>query len=119
MNNRDSLSNEFHAELIQRFLNELDSTARRALGDAKITISFGGGDQETVELAEKYPILLSPAVLILHIQAEPEAYFWALSFLIDTFIEASGRAGLEHFSMCMTPIVGVVFYCEPNDQSTS
>ncbi len=119
MNNGDGLSKEFHDELIRRFLNELDSTARRALGDAKITISFGGGDQETVELAEKYPILLSPAVPVLHIQAEPEAYFWALSLLIDTFIKAAGRAGLDRFSMCMTSIVGVVFSCNQNDQSTS
>jgi hypothetical protein len=104
---------EFHAKLIQRFLNKLDSTARLSLGDAKIKISLGEGDQKTVELAEKYPILLSPAVPVLHIQAEPDAYFYALSLAIDKFIEAAGRAGLDRFSMCTTDIVGTVFYCKP------
>jgi hypothetical protein len=104
---------EFHAELIHRFLNELDSTHRLALRDAIITISFGEGDQETVELAEKYPLILSPAALVLHVQAEREAYFYALSLLIDKFIEAAGRAGLERFSMCQTNIIGTVFSCKP------
>ncbi len=112
-NGGDGLSDEFHAELIRRFLSELDSTYRLALRDARITISFGEGDQETVELAEKYPLILSPAALVLHVQAEPEAYFYALSLLIDKFIEAAGRAGLERFSMCQTDIVGVVFHCKP------
>jgi hypothetical protein len=104
---------QFHAELIQRFLNELDSNHRLALGNSKIKVCFGSGDQKTVELAEKYPsFLLSPAVPILHIQAEPEAYFYALSLLIDKFIEAAGRVGFDHFSMCTTPIVGLTFDCK-------
>jgi hypothetical protein len=106
---------EFHTELIRRFLNELDSTYCLALSDAKITISFASGDEKTVELAEKYPLVLSPAVLVLHVQAEPEAYFYALSLLIDTFIQAAGRAGLDRFSMCVTNIVGVVFSCKEDD----
>ncbi len=89
---------EFHAELIRRFLNELDSTYRLALSDAKITISFLEGDQETVELAEKYPLLLSPAVVVLHIQAEPEA---------------AGRVKFDNFSMCRTNLIGTVFHCKP------
>jgi hypothetical protein len=50
MNNGDGLIKELHDESIQRFLNELDYPARKALADAKISISFGEGDQETVEL---------------------------------------------------------------------
>jgi hypothetical protein len=99
--------------LIQRFLSELDSTYRLALGDAKIKVSFASGDEKTVELAEKYPLLLSPAVPVLHIQAQPEAYFYALSLLIDKFIEAAGRTGLERLSMCQTDLIGVVFHCKP------
>jgi hypothetical protein len=106
---------QFHAELIHRFLNELDSSYRLALGDAKIKVSFASGDEKTVELAEKYPLVLSPAVLVLHIQAEPAAYFYALSLLIDKFIEAAGRVGFDNFSMCMTNLIGSVFDCKPND----
>jgi hypothetical protein len=103
---------QFHAELIRRFLDELDMTARLALSDAKITISFGEGDHKTIELAEKYPMILSPAVPVLHIQAEPDAYFYALELSIGKFIEAAGRAGLDCFSMCTTPLVGIVFSCK-------
>ena len=105
---------EFHAELIRRFLNELDSSHRLALGDAKIHVSFASGDEKTVELAQKYP-LVSPAVLVLHLQAEPEAYFYALSLLVDTFIQAAARAGFDNFSMCRTNLIGSVFHCKPND----
>jgi hypothetical protein len=103
---------QFHAELIRRFLNELDTMSRLALSDAKITIFFGEGDHKTVELAEKYPMILSPAVPVLHIQAEPDAYFHPLSLSIGKFIEAAGRVGLERFSMCTTDIVGAVFSCK-------
>ncbi len=91
---------QFHAELIHRFLNELDSSYRLALGDAKIHVSFASGDEKTVELAEKYPLVLSPAVLVLHIQAEPEA---------------AGRVKFDNFSMCRTNLIGSVFHCKPND----
>jgi hypothetical protein len=104
---------QFHAELIQRFLNELDSNHRLALGNSKIKVCFGSGDQKTVELAEKYPsFLLSPKDVILHVQAESEALFYALSLLLDEFTEAAGRVGFEHFSLCTTPIVGLTFDCK-------
>ena len=104
---------EFHNELIQRFLNELDSTHRLALGDSKIKVCFGDGGEKTIELAEKFDFILSPAIPVLHIQAQSEAYFYALSLLIDKFTEAAGRVGFEHLSMCVTDAVSCTFHCEP------
>ncbi|HEY9906859.1 MAG TPA: hypothetical protein V6D18_04545 [Thermosynechococcaceae cyanobacterium] len=112
MNNGDGLIKELHDESIQRFLNELDYPARKALADAKISISFGEGDQETVELAERYTLVLSPISPVLHIQAEPNAYYWSLLLSLTKFLEAAGRAGLERFSICTTPLVGCVYYCK-------
>ena len=102
---------EFHDELIRRFLHELDTTHRLALGDARIKVCFGSGDEKTIELAEKFDFILSPAIPVLHIQVQSEAYFYALSLLIDKFTEAAGRAGFEHLSMCTTNIVGLTFDC--------
>jgi hypothetical protein len=99
MNNGDGLSRELHEEAIRRFLDELDPTTRRAVGDTKIKIDFLESEREHL--------------LVLHLQAENESYFWALSLLLDKFLAAAGRAGLENFSMCMTSIVGAVFCCKP------
>ena len=103
---------EFHDELIRRFLHELDTTHRLALGDTKIKVCFGSGNEKTVELAEEHGFLLSPTDQVLHIQAQPEAYFYALSLLLDKFVEAAGRVGFEHLSMCVTDIVSCTFDCK-------
>ncbi len=104
---------EFHDELIRRFLHELDPTHRLALGNSKIKVCFGSGDQETAELAEEHGLILSPAALILHVQAESEALFYALSLFLDAFIQAAGAVGFDHFCLCRTPLVTCTFSCKP------
>ncbi len=103
---------EFNNELVQRFLNELDSTHRLALGDARIKVCFGSGDEKTVALAEEHGFILSPTDQVLHIQAQSEAYFYALSLLIDKFIDAAGCVGFEHLSICVTGVLGCTFDCK-------
>lgn len=68
--------------------------------------------KKTVELSKSYGLVISPAIPILHIQAESWGHLRCLNLLEDAYLKAAARAGFKLLSMCETPIVGVAVQCE-------
>ncbi len=106
---------EFHAELIQRFLTELDISLRLALGNSQIKVCLASGDEKTVALAEEFSFVLSPKIPILHVQAESKGHYYALELLKIRYIQAAGRVGFTYFSLCDTSIVGSASLCKKDE----
>lgn len=109
------MSQEFHEELIERFLALLDSHEREALGSRdRIRISFAQGSPESYALAEKTNLLINPTSPVLHVQSESIAHQFALELSIDSYLKAAAAAGFQWLCLNPTPMICYAHFCGEN-----
>jgi len=90
------LHKRFESELIRRFLVELKEDERLALGvPPKISIIFVDGS------------------MVLHIEPQCEAHWWALLLSDRVYVRAAYYAGFDYVSIFPGKEIGFAYTCHP------
>ena len=104
---------EFHNELIERFLGLLDWHERKALGSRdRIRVACVEGSPESITLAKRTTLLISPASPVLHVQSESMAHECALELSVDCYIKAATAVGFKWLCFNHTSTICYAHCCD-------
>ena len=105
--------NEFHNELIERFLQLLDWYEREALGSRdRICVSYVEGSPECITLAERTTLLISPNAPVLHVKTESLAHEFALMLSAERYVKAAAAVGFRWLCFNHSSTICFAHHCK-------